>query len=79
MANIRVDDLDPSLSAVIDDLGLACIADYGDEGEGWIDVGTLSHLQEYAFVDLAIESAESPRWVQVAIEAHGGTRHQLYW
>ena len=72
MTHIRVNDLDPSLLAVIDDLDLTCIADYDDEGEGWIDVGTLHHLQEYAFVDLAIETAESPRWVQAAIEAHPG-------
>lgn len=69
---ICIDDLAPSLQAVIDDLDLACIADYDDEGEGWIDAGTLHHLQEYAFVDLDIETTESPRWVQAAIEAHPG-------
>jgi hypothetical protein len=72
MTNIHVDNLDPSLQAVIDDPDLACIGDYDDQGEGSIDIGTLYHLHEYASVDLAIETAESPRWVQAAIAAHPG-------
>ena len=64
---IHIEGLPPELSAVIDDYDLRCIAD-----DGYIDEGTLRHLDEYAWIDLGIEDPESPEWVEAAIEANPG-------
>ena len=67
---IRTVDLDPSLLAVVGDI--TCVAEQDDKGNTWIDAGTLYHIEEYASTDLGIETPESPRWVQAAIEAQPG-------
>jgi hypothetical protein len=69
---VYVSDLDPSLLAAIDDLDLACIADYDDDGSARIDAGTLYHVEAYVSIDLGIDTPESPQWVQAAIEAQPG-------
>ena len=67
---IRVANLDPSLLAVIGDI--TCIAEYDDKGTAWIDAGTLHHIAEHVSTGLGIETMESPRWVQAAIQAQPG-------
>jgi hypothetical protein len=64
---MHIDDLPPELAAVIDNYDLRCIAD-----DGYIDEGTLRHLDEHARIDLGIEDPESPEWVEAAIEANPG-------
>ena len=63
---MRIEDLPPSLAALVGD-DLDCIADDGE-----IDDGMVWHIRQYAFEDLGIVDPESQEWVAAAVQANPG-------
>ena len=68
---IAIEDIEPELAGLVDELDLACM--HYDEYPGCIDESTYHHLEEYAVLELGIRDAETPEWVKAAVEARPGT------